>query len=70
MEKKDIKTSVGVLVLCLILLFTAEIVGHRVMTSFGRVKVSNVWIENDNNLMVRGKLFVPEGASSVMSCPE
>ena len=67
--KKETKITFFVLVLCLLLLAGAEILGHLVMTSFGRVDVSNVWIENDNHLMVRGKLFVPKSATGSSPAP-
>lgn len=67
--KKETKSTVGIFIILIILFTAAEILGHLCMASFGTVRVSNVWIENDNDLMVRGKLFVPEGASEKNPVP-
>jgi cephalosporin-C deacetylase-like acetyl esterase len=57
--------------LCVFVLITviAVVFGHAVMTSWYQVDVSNVWIENKNGLMVRGKLFRPANATSENPAP-
>ena len=67
--KKETKITTLIFALLIILTVIAELAGHMVMTSFGRVDVSNVWIENDNHLMVRGKLFIPECVTAANPAP-
>ena len=69
-ENKIIRpTASRVLLLCLILFLAAEFLGHWILTGLGTVDVSNVWIRNTNDLMIRGKLFVPEGVSESSPAP-
>ena len=50
------------LVVFLVLTLSSEVLANAAMTGWYTVKVSNVWIENKNGLMVRGKLYQPETA--------
>lgn len=61
-ERKS-RSALYVFLLFIILFISAEIYGYLVLTSFGEVDVSNVWIKNTNDLMVRGKLFIPKSAA-------
>lgn len=69
MNTKSKNTALLVLLLCLAIVVAAEFIAHAAMTGFGTVDVSNVWIENSNGLMIRGKLFVPEGVSADNPAP-
>ena len=69
MNSKNRNTALLVLFMCLAGVVAAEIIAHAAMTGFGKVDVSNVWIENSNGLMIRGKLFVPESASAENPAP-
>ncbi len=57
------------LALFIVLVILAEALGHAVMTGFYTVRVSNIWIENSNRLMVRGKLYQPETATPENPAP-
>ena len=63
------KASLWALICLLAILMTAEFAGHALMTSGFSVSVSNVWIENQNGLEVRGKLFKPADVSQENPAP-
>ena len=63
-DPKVRKWCVIFLVLFLILTLSSEVLANAAMTGWYTVKVSNVWIENKNGLMVRGKLYQPETATA------
>ena len=63
MDKKVRKTAAWLLVTFVCIVVLAEVLAHAVMTGWGSVQVSNVWIENKNGLMVRGKLYKPDSAA-------
>jgi len=48
---------------CLIVLFAAEIIASLVQKDFGRVAVRNVTYPNTNGIRIRAKLFRPAEAS-------
>ncbi len=68
-EKKVRKSAAWLLIICIVLTIALEILAHAAMTGWYRVEVSNVWFENKNGLMVRGKLYRPEQASAENQLP-
>ena len=57
MDKKVRRTAGWLLVIFICIVTAAEILGHAVMTTWGDVQVSNVWIENKKR---------PDGARQVI----
>jgi len=68
-DKKVRKTTALVLLLSILVMLAAQVTAYAAMTDGFKVQVSNVTFENKNGLMVRGKLFQPEGASPVNPTP-
>ena len=59
------KQNVGafvVLLICILLSAASIITASIVQRDFGGVEVSDVYFKNINGVMVRAKLFVPDGA--------
>jgi dienelactone hydrolase len=63
------KRAAWLLILLVVIVIAAEVFGHAVMTNWYSVQVSNVWIENQNGLMVRGKLYKPDMATPQNPAP-
>lgn len=63
------KNIVIVFIFVLFVFILSEVIAYGVMTSFGKVEVRNVNIENFNGLNVRGKLYRPLGVTSKDPAP-
>jgi uncharacterized protein len=63
------KASVLMLVILILLSTASQVLGHAVMTAWFTVNVSNVWIENKNGLLIRGKLYQPPTAAEESPAP-
>ncbi|MDC7127116.1 MAG: alpha/beta hydrolase, partial [Spirochaetales bacterium] len=64
-----IKNVIIIFVIFIAIFVTAELLGYGAMSSFGKIEVSNVNIENYNGLNVRGKLYRPKNASVENKAP-
>jgi len=69
LDKNVRKAAAWILILCILLTIASEILAHAAMTGWYSVEVSNIWIENKNGLMVRGKLYRPEEATAENPMP-
>jgi dienelactone hydrolase len=63
------RTAAWTLGALLAIVLLAEVVGYAVMTNGFTISVSNIWIKNKNGLMVRGKLYRPENATTKSPAP-
>jgi len=68
-NRKVRKMAAWALAACIIILLGADILGFAAMTNWFSVEVSNITFENKNGMMVRGKLFRPEGITSENPAP-
>ena len=68
-DRKTRKGAAWVLVGFLVIVIAAELLGSAAMRNWGKTSVSNVWIENKNGLMIRGKLYQPDTATAENPAP-
>ena len=68
-EKKVRKTAVWTLVVSILVMLAAQVGAYAAMTDGFQVEVTNVIFENQNGLMVRGKLFKPANATEETPAP-
>jgi len=61
--KKQKAGAFIVLAVCILLSAASIIIASLAQRDFGRVRVSDVYFQNANGIMVRAKLFVPKGAT-------
>lgn len=57
------------LLACVALSALSVLTASLVQRDFGRVRVSDAWFENASGIMVRAKLFAPEGATRAKPVP-
>jgi len=55
--------------ICLLVSLAAFVLAWRVQTGFGAVQVSNLSYPNSNGILIRAKLFLPEGVSAEQPAP-
>ncbi len=63
------KYAAIILIVFVLIVVGAEVFAHAVMTNWFTVEVSNIWFENKNGLMVRGKLYRPLEATAENPAP-
>ena len=68
-DKKIRKTAAWTLVVSILVMLAAQVGAFTAMTNGFKVEVSNVTFENQNGLMVRGKLFRPANATAETPAP-
>ena len=68
-DKKVRGIAAIVLAVFVIIVIAAELLGHAALTNHGSVDVSNVQIKNKNGLLVRGKLYKPQTATTDNPAP-